>query len=724
MNASTSRFQQVVGGKSAKPFIPKMEEVTPIEEDKWKQYLNDLQVYFINGTKTSESLAQEVWPIRFAAFLKEDSEEIESDLEETEDSVEPIEFSGKTVFEVLDTQNQQRGEVYAEFLKDLKKVINGLNDLLLLEGSAPDLSMGQLGFADELISFDKIRDVALDQVSSHLPESTLSRVKWALKVLMNAQESFSRKTMTVFVTEQLNQLFDLKRILRDAKIEVVKENACHQARVQSKKEIREFVEIIAALRMGTLLIEQKYDDQLHDPYFEQFDLDHLSEKDLKYLSPTIAIEDARNLMHESNEFLSLLTNDSFVKILGVNLVDNLFEINKQDELNYLELASLAIFRRSSYVFQGGMDQEEKLAESFGKGLAFPGSVFWNILLTDPTKENGEWQYLEMLAAIESRYFPRIEYVANDNHFAFQQIKLQNNPNPEATFSTYDQTIKSITGEESKVFNFTIAEFLAMNSQLKTTLEIVPPAFQSTNLIPLAEYLSLTQDMVHGKTPFVWMVDGDDNLRQVVIPIKWIQRCRSRLEYWDFLQSIAGINKVHLQNTINELKTEWEEAKVSEIEALKATLSDQFEQEKSGILERGVSNMLLKLINEDNLENALTELSQTNPSPRTEVKTEQTSTASVEAKVEVVEEEPAVVIEEAWVESDECTSCKDCIVAVPSVFKFDDNKQAFVYNPTGGTFAQIVAAAEKCPARCIHPGVPQNKNEASLDKWVKRAEKFN
>ena len=134
-------------------------------------------------------------------------------------------------------------------------------------------------------------------------------------------------------------------------------------------------------------------------------------------------------------------------------------------------------------------------------------------------------------------------------------------------------------------------------------------------------------------------------------------------------------------------------------------------------------MLNGLLNQDkSILSQLTDISRNEIKSENGVKEEVTL---VKEDVKPKEEETAtVIVDQAWVESDECTSCKDCIEALPAVFKYDANKQAFVHNPKGGTFAQIVQVAEKCPARCIHPGIPQNQNEKSLEKWIKRAEKFN
>ena len=39
----------------------------------------------------------------------------------------------------------------------------------------------------------------------------------------------------------------------------------------------------------------------------------------------------------------------------------------------------------------------------------------------------------------------------------------------------------------------------------------------------------------------------------------------------------------------------------------------------------------------------------------------------------------------------------------------------------GATAQI---PERCPAGIIHPGDPGNEREKDLEKWIKRAERFN
>ena len=80
-------------------------------------------------------------------------------------------------------------------------------------------------------------------------------------------------------------------------------------------------------------------------------------------------------------------------------------------------------------------------------------------------------------------------------------------------------------------------------------------------------------------------------------------------------------------------------------------------------------------------------------------------------------------EPVWIESPECTACDECTAINANIFEYNDQKQAPVKNPKGGTYKDIVKAAEKCTSGCIHPGTPWNPSEPGLDKLVKRAEKY-
>jgi hypothetical protein len=55
--------------------------------------------------------------------------------------------------------------------------------------------------------------------------------------------------------------------------------------------------------------------------------------------------------------------------------------------------------------------------------------------------------------------------------------------------------------------------------------------------------------------------------------------------------------------------------------------------------------------------------------------------------------------------------------------YNSDKQAQLGDLKQGTYAQLVKAAEVCPAHCIHPGRPWDPNEPGLEALVARAKKL-
>jgi pyruvate-ferredoxin/flavodoxin oxidoreductase len=79
--------------------------------------------------------------------------------------------------------------------------------------------------------------------------------------------------------------------------------------------------------------------------------------------------------------------------------------------------------------------------------------------------------------------------------------------------------------------------------------------------------------------------------------------------------------------------------------------------------------------------------------------------------------------EAWVDTALCTSCDECTRKYPGIFVYNSNKQAYIKNARGGSFKDLVAAAELCTAKIIHPGTPWNPSEPDLDNLRERARRF-
>ncbi|MGI9202937.1 MAG: ferredoxin, partial [Woeseiaceae bacterium] len=78
----------------------------------------------------------------------------------------------------------------------------------------------------------------------------------------------------------------------------------------------------------------------------------------------------------------------------------------------------------------------------------------------------------------------------------------------------------------------------------------------------------------------------------------------------------------------------------------------------------------------------------------------------------------------WIDTEECTTCDECIIINPQIFAYNADNKAFIQNADGGPYRDIVKSAEKCTAQIIHPGLPRDRSAKDMAKWVKRGEKFN
>lgn len=78
----------------------------------------------------------------------------------------------------------------------------------------------------------------------------------------------------------------------------------------------------------------------------------------------------------------------------------------------------------------------------------------------------------------------------------------------------------------------------------------------------------------------------------------------------------------------------------------------------------------------------------------------------------------------YIDSSLCTSCNDCMKVNSRMFLYNADKQAYLGDPANGTFAELVKAAEGCPAKCIHPGTPRPGDRTATPQLIARAAKYN
>lgn len=178
--------------------------------------------------------------------------------------------------------------------------------------------------------------------------------------------------------------------------------------------------------------------------------------------------------------------------------------------------------------------------------------------------------------------------------------------------------------------------------------------------------------------------------------------RDRLAYWRTLEELAGVRNEHVLAAVKSARSEGAARAAHEREELAARHLHELESFRATADERAV----------DRLISALFEITRRPGGPAAAIAVTRSTgpvapaavapsaVAPVAASATLAGPAPSAV-EEAWVDSALCTSCDECIRKAPGIFAYNA-EQRLVKDPRGGTFRDLVQAAEACTAKIIHP----------------------
>jgi ferredoxin len=256
--------------------------------------------------------------------------------------------------------------------------------------------------------------------------------------------------------------------------------------------------------------------------------------------------------------------------------------------------------------------------------------------------------------------------------------------------------------------------------------MVPTGFESSDLVPVDQYLNLDEELVDRSVPFIWAIDDQGVLVRLVVSRALVFACRDRLNYWHTLQELAGIQNFYVEEAIDRIIKEQRAAIEAEREQLLKEHEEQLESVRSEAAGEAMGQLVDVLMGAD-LSGMIEVGSQLASMPAAApVETEaQAGEAAAEPEPEAEEEaEEELSFDEPWLDTAMCTTCDDCMAINKMMFVYNDDKQAIIKDAKAGPYADLVAAAEICPAKCIHPGKPLDPNEPGLDDLIARAAPFN
>ncbi|HEX6911516.1 MAG TPA: thiamine pyrophosphate-dependent enzyme, partial [Longimicrobium sp.] len=420
-----------------------------------------------------------------------------------------------------------------------------------------------------------------------------------------------------------------------------------------------------------------------------------------------------------------------------------------------ELALIALAHRGTFVLQSSQAAPSHLMAGVIRGLQTRRPAVFNVYAPCPVEHGlpDEWAPHAARLALESRAFPLLVYDPDGGPSIAECLTLEGNPSPDTRWPTYELQYVDGDGEARRMeLPVTIADWAATEVRFRKHFAPVPADAADDELVRFDAFVELPEDGRQGKRPFIYALDGDRRLTRLGVSREMVQLADDRLRYWSQLRELAGLEVPQaVRDTVGAgLEREFDarlEALRAEYEArlaeLKATYPAVVARKlaegllRGGASSRTVAELLTQADAAPDLPRLAIDTSGLNlapaappsapappePAPAAPAQAQAPAPSPQAVAVAVAEEDEALEME-PYIETERCTTCNECTNLNGRMFAYNADRQAYVKDARMGTFAQLVQAAERCPAGIIHPGTPLNPGEKDLEKWVRRAEKFN
>lgn len=465
-----------------------------------------------------------------------------------------------------------------------------------------------------------------------------------------------------------------------------------------------------AIRKAELELKGEYDPAKHKEFFTYFNWHQFSDDEWHLCPPVVAVggdgamydigfQNLSRMMASGKPIKVLIVDTQVYSNTGGQACTSGFIGQVSDMAQYgkaiqgkseprKEIGLIAMAHRNTYVLQGTLANTSQMIEGFIDGLMTKRPALFN-LYTTCQPEHGVGDDLgthQAKLAMESRAYPIFKYNPDKGVKAEECFDLSGNPAMDRLWPTYTLKYMENGREKTMDVDMTFADFAITEGRFRKHFRQAPRDTWNENMVILSEFLEMDESEREGKFPYIWAVDRKQRLNRVLVAKPIVESCEERRNFWIMLRALAGISDQPV-------------AKPEDLES-------KIRAEVVGKIAQG----LMQLAGGDG----------------TGIVNFAANAAAPSAPAAAAESAPAPDGDymAPWLETELCTSCDECTKLNPNIFAYNANKKAYIKNPDGGPYQDLVKAAEKCTAGVIHPGLPKDKSEKDMDKWIKRGEKFN
>jgi pyruvate-ferredoxin/flavodoxin oxidoreductase len=467
-----------------------------------------------------------------------------------------------------------------------------------------------------------------------------------------------------------------------------------------------------AIRMAELEVGGEYQEAVHAELFAYFDWHQFSDEEWDLCPPVTAVGGDGAMYDIGFQNLSrAMASGKPIKVLVVDTqvysntggqactsgflgqISDMAQFGKAiqgKEEPRKEIGLIAMAHRTTYVMQSTIAHANHMIEGFIQGLKARRPALFN-LYSSCQPEHGigdDMSAAQAKLAVESRAYPLFRYDPDAGRTPEECFDLEGNPAVDQDWPTYTVRYKQGGRTQEMELPMTFADFAITEVRFRKHFRVAPPDTWNESMVPLAEFLELPEDEREGLFPYVWSVDRNEQLGRLLVAKPMVESCEDRRHFWTMLRALAGEGKP-------EISREGIEAQVR--------------QDVVGRL----AASLMRLAGEGGGES--------------EFAAALAGEAAAPAGPGTAPAEGAAGGGDAmapWLDTEDCTACDECVNLNPAIFAYNDSRKAYIADPAGGPYKDLVKAAERCTARVIHPGLPKDRSSKDIDKWIARGRKFN
>lgn len=520
----------------------------------------------------------------------------------------------------------------------------------------------------------------------------------------------------------------------------------------------ETLEFLRSLHIARLEIEDTYEPARDDEPLARMDWRSLTDEETGLIPPVVVLEEASRIRKKMmSGFLEFLESSHPLHVL---ITDEPYGVLRHatESLygrSHAGLAAYAMANGRIAVLQSSLTHPKHLYDGFRSlvGGRLPKVALISLPVDDESFE-AAWRCAE--TAVRSRVTPCFLMDPEAGDTWAECFRLEGNPDtgcpwptvsirlPEDPVSTGEasEPRSRVTGEEPALaWRCTLADYAVYDPESAETLKIIPSE-ETHDQIPVADYLELPPDECARAVPYTRAVAKNGAPFRLRVGPAVIDACRERMRFWRLLQELGGINSEFVRRAEKGLRDEAEKERASLRADLDAKHGSELERQRRDVVSETINRLVdglmgnvlspnssSRLPGADGGAFALMPAEPISPStaaqPLSAEAESSNESTTVASEGEIPEGKDAdIVIEEPYINSALCTSCSECTNLNPTLFKYNENKQATITDPGAVTFAMMVKAAAKCESRCIHPGKPRADDLTATPELVAMAAKYN